>query len=72
MTLRDLIKQEIDKAPDEQLGEILDFIRFISLRENPSSLQELLEDLNDIQDSKAALAEGMGMPAEELFKELGI
>jgi hypothetical protein len=72
MTLRELIKQAIDQAPDEQLAEILDFIRFIGLRKNPNALQELLEDLEDIRDAEAALSEKGGIPAEEFFKELGI
>lgn len=72
MTLRELIKQAIDQAPDEQLAEIFDFIRFVSLRKDPVARQELLEELEDIRDSEAALSEGAGKPAAEFFKELGL
>jgi AmiR/NasT family two-component response regulator len=72
MTLRELIKEAIDQAPDEQSAEIFNFIRFISLRKNPATLQERLEDRADIRDAEAALAEGESIPAEEFFQELGI
>ena len=38
MTVKDLIKQEIEKLPEGKLSEVLDFIQFLELKEGDRGL----------------------------------
>jgi len=38
MTVKDLIKKEIEKLPEGRLSEVLDFIQFLELKEGDRGL----------------------------------
>lgn len=38
MTVKDLIKQEVDKLPENALSEVLDFIQFLELKREKGDL----------------------------------
>ena len=48
---KDLIIQELEKASEPLLNEILDFVRFIKVKQ----IQEAVENQQDLDDSHEAL-----------------
>ena len=53
MNTKDLIIQELEATPEPLLNEILDFVRFLKVKQT----QEAIEDRQDIEDSQQALIE---------------
>ncbi len=42
MTYKEMLIQEIEKAPDEVLSEVLDFIRFLKQKRNSDKIETLV------------------------------
>ncbi len=53
MTARDLILQELEQVPESLLEEVLDFLRFLKMKQE----REQLENEMDLRDAQAALTE---------------
>ncbi|MCM0594217.1 MAG: hypothetical protein HEQ35_05075 [Gloeotrichia echinulata IR180] len=71
MDTKELIIQELEAAPEPLLTEILDFVRFLKLKQT----QEAVENQQDLDDSREALIEAKekGTLSLEAFKqELGL
>ena len=71
MNTKDLIIQELEATPEPLLNEILDFVRFLKIKQ----VWELQETHEDLEDSKQVLleAEEKGtISLEELKNELGL
>jgi hypothetical protein len=71
MNTKDLILQELEETSEVLLNEILDFVRFLKIKQ----IQEATENLRDIDDSRQALIEAQekGTISLEAFKtELGL
>ncbi|MEK7396477.1 MAG: toxin-antitoxin system, antitoxin component, Xre family protein [Candidatus Poribacteria bacterium] len=47
MSVRELIKNEIDKIPEDILPEILDFIQFLELKKEKSILAKASQNLSE-------------------------
>jgi hypothetical protein len=47
MSVRDLIKNEIDRIPEDILLEILDFIQFLELKKEKSILAKSCQNLSE-------------------------
>ena len=47
MSVRELIKSEIDKIPEDILQEILDFIQFLELKKEKSILAKSCQNLSE-------------------------
>ena len=47
MSVRELIKNEIDKIPEDILPEILDFIQFLELKKEKSILAKACQNLSE-------------------------
>ncbi len=46
MLKKDLIKREIDKLPEEVLGEVLDFIQFLEIKRERTLLSRFSQALS--------------------------
>lgn len=71
MKYADLIIEELEAVSEGLLGEVLDFVRFLKVKQQ----REALENQQDIEDSYEALAEAeeKGTTSLEAFKvELGL
>ncbi|MFK0730778.1 MAG: DUF2281 domain-containing protein [Gloeotrichia echinulata GP01] len=53
MDTKELIIQELEAAPEPLLTEILDFVRFLKVKQ----IQEAVENQQDLDDSREALIE---------------
>lgn len=70
MNTKDLILQELEETSEPLLNEILDFVRFVKIKQ----IQEATENQQDLDDSHQALIEAKqkGTISLEAFKtELG-
>lgn len=70
MNTKDLILQELEETSEPLLNEILDFVRFLKIKQ----IQEATENQQDLDDSHQALIEAKqkGTISLEAFKtELG-
>jgi len=47
MSVRELIKSEIDRIPEDILPEILDFIQFLELKKEKSILAKSCQNLSE-------------------------
>ena len=47
MSVREMIKDEIDKIPDDILPEILDFIQFLELKKEKVMLAKACQNLSN-------------------------
>lgn len=47
MTVKDIIKKEVDKLPENALAEVLDFIQFIELKAEKNSLIKSAQKLSE-------------------------
>lgn len=71
MNTKDLIIQELEATPEPLLNEILDFVRFLKVKQ----IREAIEDRQDIEDSQEALIEATEkgtISLKDLKKELGL
>ncbi len=71
MDTKDLIIEELEAVSEGLLEEVLDFVRFLKVKQQ----REALENQQDIEDSYEALAEAeeKGTTSLEAFKvELGL
>jgi hypothetical protein len=71
MNTKDLILQELEETSEPLLNEILDFVRFLKIKQT----QEATENQQDLDDSYQALIEAKekGTISLEVFKtELGL
>ncbi|MEY2857257.1 MAG: hypothetical protein RLZZ74_1569 [Cyanobacteriota bacterium] len=71
MNTKDLILQELEETSEPLLNEILDFVRFLKIKQT----QETTENQQDLEDSHQALIEAKenGTISLEAFKtELGL
>ena len=71
MNIKDLIIQELEATSEPLLNEILDFVRFLKIKQ----VRELQETHKDLEDSKQALSEAKEkgtISLEELKNELGL
>lgn len=71
MNTKDLILQELEETSEPLLNEILDFVRFLKIKQT----QETTENQQDLEDSHQALIEAKekGNISFEAFKtELGL
>jgi hypothetical protein len=71
MNTKDLILQELEETSEPLLNEILDFVRFLKIKQT----QEATENQQDLDDSYQALREAKekGTISLEVFKtELGL
>jgi hypothetical protein len=71
MNTKDLIIQELEETDEPLLNEILDFVRFLKVKQTQSAL----ENQQDLEDSHQALLEAQekGTISLEAFKaELGL
>lgn len=71
MNTKDLIIQELEETSEPLLNEILDFVRFLKIKQ----IQEATENQQDLDDSHQALIEAKqkGTISLEAFKtELGL
>lgn len=71
MNTKDLILQELEETSEPLLNEILDFVRFLKIKQT----QETTENQQDLEDSHQALIEAQekGTISLEAFKtELGL
>ncbi len=71
MTARDLILQELEQVPESLLEEVLDFLRFLKMKQE----REQLENEMDLTDAQAALTEAREqgtISLDELKRELGL
>lgn len=71
MNTKDLILQELEETSEPLLNEILDFVRFLKIKQ----IQEATENQQDLDDSHQALIEAKqkGTISLEAFKtELGL
>ncbi|MEO0012257.1 MAG: hypothetical protein RLZZ535_646 [Cyanobacteriota bacterium] len=71
MNTKDLILQELEETSEPLLNEILDFVRFLKIKQ----IQEATENQQDLDDSYQALIEAKqkGTISLEAFKtELGL
>jgi hypothetical protein len=71
MNTKDLIIQELEETSEPLLNEILDFVRFLKIKQK----QEAIENKQDLDDSRQALREAQekGTISLEAFKkELGL
>ena len=69
MNTKDLIIQELEATPEPLLNEILDFVRFLKVKQT----RKAIEDRQDIEDSKQALIEAEkegSISLESLKKEV--
>jgi hypothetical protein len=62
MTVKDLVKTEIDKLPENLLVEVLDFIRFIETRAEKDMLARASQDLTS---TDASIKEFLGLNASK-------
>ena len=46
MTVKDIIKQEVEKLPESALSEVLDFIQFLELKREKSLLAKGMQQLS--------------------------
>jgi hypothetical protein len=46
MTVKDLIKQEVEKLPESALAEVLDFIQFLELKREKALLSKGMQQLS--------------------------
>jgi len=46
MTVKDLIKQEVEKLPESALAEVLDFIQFLELKREKGLLAKGMQQLS--------------------------
>lgn len=53
MTAKELILQELDQVPEPLLEEVLDFLRFLKMKQE----REKLENEVDLRDAQVALTE---------------
>ena len=71
MNTKDLIIQELEATPEPLLNEILDFVRFLKIKQT----RKAIEDRQDIEDSKQASIEAKKkgtISLEDFRKELGL
>jgi hypothetical protein len=71
MNTKDLILQELEETSEPLLNEILDFVRFLKIKQ----IQEATENQQDVDDSHQALkaSKEKGTISLEAFKtELGL
>jgi Protein of unknown function (DUF2281) len=71
MNTKDLILQELEETSEPLINEILDFVRFLKIKQT----QETTENQQDLEDSHQALIEAKekGTISLEAFKtELGL
>ncbi|MEY4519899.1 MAG: hypothetical protein RLZZ499_2499 [Cyanobacteriota bacterium] len=71
MNTKDLILQELEETSEPLLNEILDFVRFLKIKQ----IQEATENQQDLDDTYQALIEAKqkGTISLEAFKtELGL
>jgi len=47
MSVKDLIKKEIDKLPENKLAEVYDFIMFLETKQERELLQQASESLSE-------------------------
>jgi hypothetical protein len=47
MSVRELIKNEIDRVPEEILSEIFDFIQFLELKKEKDILAKVFQNLSE-------------------------
>jgi hypothetical protein len=69
MISKDSILENLEQLPEDRWGEVLDFIQFLQQKE--AALEEF-EDVEDIADAEAALAEKGFIPLAEVKRELGL
>jgi hypothetical protein len=67
MDTKELIIRELEAVSEPLLGEVLDFVRFLKMKQE----QERLEDQEDLEDARAAIAEAEehGTISLEAFKQ---
>ena len=46
MTLKDIIRQEVEKLPESALSEVLDFIQFLELKHEKDILAKGMQQLS--------------------------
>jgi hypothetical protein len=46
MTVKDIIKQEVEKLPESALSEVLDFIQFLELKREKGLLAKSMQELS--------------------------
>jgi len=46
MTVKDIIKQEVEKLPESALSEVLDFIQFLELKREKGLLAKGMQQLS--------------------------
>ena len=46
MTVKDIIKQEVEKLPESALAEVLDFIQFLELKREKGLLAKGMQQLS--------------------------
>ena len=68
MNTKDLILQELEETSEPLLNEILDFVRFLKIKQT----QEATENQQDLDDSYQALIEAKekGTISLEVFKDV--
>ena len=47
MSVKDMIKKEIDKLPENKLAEVYDFIKFLETKQERELLQQSSESLSE-------------------------
>lgn len=47
MTVKDIIKQEVEKLPESALSEVLDFIQFLELKRDKGLLAKGMQRLSE-------------------------
>ena len=52
MSVKDMIKKEIDKLPENLLAEVLDFIQFLESKKEKTILVRALQELSTVSFEK--------------------
>jgi len=52
MSVKDMIKKEIDKLPENLLAEVLDFIQFLESKKERTILVRALQELSTVSFEK--------------------
>ncbi len=47
MSVKDMIKKEIDKLPDSKLVEVYDFVKFLEIKQEREVLQKASQTLSE-------------------------